>query len=101
MSARRILLGDGHWHTVAVLTWPAFRGQPGYAALLSSENRWLVGPASALLAVEEEDDDSLDALLARLRTTGLLANNTEFVGMLAGLVEDVVVYRCKAEGETT
>jgi hypothetical protein len=92
----RILLPDG-WHDVATVSWPDFRGVPGYAALLTSNRRWLVGPASAVLAVEESDDDTLDALLARMHSAGLFANNAEFVDLLAGLVEDIVAYRSRPD----
>jgi len=78
-TTTRILLPDG-WHDVAALTWPQFHGQPGYAALLSRSQHWLTGPASALLAVEDSDDDTLDALLART-------------------VEAVVAHRAQTAGE--
>ncbi|MCP9272777.1 hypothetical protein [Mycolicibacterium arenosum] len=82
----RILLADG-WHDVTALTWPTFRGAPGYAAQRLDSARWLIGPVSALLAVES-DDEILDAVLTVLPTAARLDGET-LPDVLARLVEDV------------
>lgn len=89
---RILLLADG-WHAVDTLTWPTFRGAPGYAARIG--DRWLVGPVTAVLAVES-DDEILDAVLTELPHAARLDDET-LVDMLARLVEDVAADRLQSD----